>query len=149
MDGSVIIIATDNTTVEGCFYKGNSSSPLLYDLIVRLRNIELHRGIKLFITHVSGERMKQQGADGLSRGHFKEGVCIGELMKKYCPWGKFVHQRSSTIKHWLKYWLPQDHIYLEPADWFHIGHDLHDGHYDHSYNLDSQTIHTSLEKTIT
>jgi len=29
LDFSVIIVATDNTTVEGCFYKGNSTSPLL------------------------------------------------------------------------------------------------------------------------
>ena len=47
--------------------------------------MELQYGLKLFVTHVAGERMKKQGTDGLSRGHFKEGVCIGELMDKYCP----------------------------------------------------------------
>ena len=45
--------------------------------------------------------MKKQGTDGLSRGHFKEGVCIGELMDKYCPWGKFAHERSPLLKSWL------------------------------------------------
>ena len=55
-------------------------------------------------------------------------------MNKYCPWGKFVHQRSLTIKHCLKQRLPHYHNYLDPADWFHVGHDLHDGYYDeHKY----------------
>jgi len=84
---SVVIIATDNSTAEGVFYKGSSSSPLLYDLVVKLKKLELDFGLKIYITHISGERMKKQGADGLSRGHFKEVVCVGKLMSKYSPWG--------------------------------------------------------------
>jgi hypothetical protein len=98
LDHSIIVMATDNTTVEGCFYKGNSNIPLLCKLILRLKKLELHRGTKLYITHVSGERMKQQGADGISRGHFKEGVCAGDLMEKYCPWEQFSCQRSPPLK---------------------------------------------------
>jgi len=80
----MIIIATYNSTVEGVFYKGNSRSPLLYELVVRLRKLELDFGLKILTIHVVGKRMKMQGSDGLSTGHFKEGVCVGETMSKYC-----------------------------------------------------------------
>ena len=80
-------MATDNTTIEACFYKGNSSSVKLYDLVVRIRELELDYGLKIFITHVSGTRMKAQGTDGLSRGNTNEGVSFGVTMLKYCSWG--------------------------------------------------------------
>ena len=79
-------MATDNTTVEARFYKGNSSSVKLYDLVVRIRELELDYGLNLFITHVSGTLIKAQGTDGLSRGNTNEGVSFGDTMFKYCPW---------------------------------------------------------------
>lgn len=124
LKNSIVIIATDNSTFEGVFYRGNSISPLLYELIVRLRQIEMTFGLRLYLTHVSGNRMKKQGTDGLSRGHYKEGVCIGDVMAKYCPWDKTSAERSPCLRHWLSTWLP-NHEYLEPIDWFDKGHDLH------------------------
>lgn len=88
LDHSIIVMATDNTTVEGCFYKGNSNIPLLCKLILRLKKLELHRGIKLYITHVSGERMKQQGADGISRGHLKKAFV------QVISWKNIVHRNN-------------------------------------------------------
>ena len=82
-----VVMATDSTTVEGCLYKGNSSSEKLFDLIVRLRAIELRTGARFLITHVSGKRMIAQGTDGVSRGTLKEGVCLGQTMRSFCPWG--------------------------------------------------------------
>ena len=87
MTDSHLIMATDNSAVESCFYKGNSSSPKLYGLVVRLREVELKYSMKVFITNVSGKRMQAQGTDGLSRGSRTEGVTFGEAMMKYCPWG--------------------------------------------------------------
>ena len=59
--GSTIIIATDNATAEAVLYKGNSTSEKLFDLVVRLRELELRSAAKIIVTHVSGERMKAQG----------------------------------------------------------------------------------------
>ena len=126
---STVIIATDNTTVEGVYYKGNSKSKTLYDLVVRLRTLELTQGLRLYVTHVAGERMKSQGTDGLSCGHTKEGVCIGETMSKYCPWGMSPCSRSSTWTSWLKTWLPEGQV-LTPNDWFTKGHDHNGGYVD-------------------
>ena len=126
---SHLILATDNTTVEGCFYKGNSGSPKLYELIVRMRETELRYNMKIYITHVSGERMKAQGTDGLSRGNPYEGVSFGQSMLRYCPWGIDAFTRSPQLKDWLDSWL-EDPEYLTPKDWFIRGHDHLEGFVD-------------------
>ena len=58
LKGSLVILAIDNSTVESCLYKGNSSSPKLFELIMRLKNLELHAGVRFVVSHVSGRRMK-------------------------------------------------------------------------------------------
>ena len=62
-----LILATDNSTVESAVYKGNSSSAKLFDLVLRLKLLEVKTGSKFIITHVSGNRMKHQGTDGISQ----------------------------------------------------------------------------------
>ena len=74
LNHSMVIMVTDNSTVESALYKGNSSSEKLFDLIIRFRTLELRTGSRFIVTHVPGERMKAQGTDGLSRGHMREGV---------------------------------------------------------------------------
>ena len=71
--------------VEACLYKGNSSSPKLFDLVVRLKLVEVKQGVKVLVTHVSGKRIQAQGTDGVSGGSFREGVALGEKMILYCP----------------------------------------------------------------
>ena len=88
LDHSMLIMATDNSTVESALYKGNSSSEKLFDLIIRFRTLELRTGSRFIVTHVPGERMKAQGTDGLSRGHMREGVSLGECMEQFCRWEK-------------------------------------------------------------
>ena len=66
LNNAWVIMATDSSTVESCLYKGNSSSPKLFDLVVRLKSIEMRTGAHILPTHVSGERMKAQGTDGVS-----------------------------------------------------------------------------------
>ena len=39
--GSLLILAVDNSIVENCIYKGNSSSEKLFDLILRFKDLEL------------------------------------------------------------------------------------------------------------
>ena len=57
LSNSLLLLATDNQVVESCLYKGNSSSPKLYDLILRFKLAELKYGVKVIVTHVSGRRM--------------------------------------------------------------------------------------------
>lgn len=128
LDGCMLILATDNSTVESCLHKGNSSSEKLYDLIVRLRSLELRVGARFLISHVSGHRMQAQGTDGISRGYLREGISLGEAMLKFCPWGQSALERSPSLVTWLKEVFGNDLEILSPSQWFTRGHD-HDGGY--------------------
>ena len=41
LDGASLFLTTDNSTVEGCLYKGNSTSEKLFDLVVMLKTLEI------------------------------------------------------------------------------------------------------------
>lgn len=66
LKGSALFFFTDNSTVEAALFKGNSSSRKLFNLVVRFRRIQLEFGMQVTVSHVSGKRMIQQGADGVS-----------------------------------------------------------------------------------
>ena len=88
LNNGTVVIATDNQVMESVLYKGISSSIKLYNLVVRLKLVEMEYGVKLIVTHVSGKRMQYQGTDAVSRGSLKTGVAAGRDMIEYCPWGK-------------------------------------------------------------
>ncbi len=52
-----LFIFTDNSTAEGAFYKGNADSCLLFDLVLRLHQIDMSSSIKLHVTHIAGMQM--------------------------------------------------------------------------------------------
>jgi hypothetical protein len=64
--GSEIFIFTDNSTAKAAFWKGTSKSPLLFDLVLRIKILELKHGLHRHVVHVSGRRMIAEGADDLS-----------------------------------------------------------------------------------
>ena len=130
LNDSVIIMATDNSTVEGCFYRGNSDSEKLFDLVVRVRTLELRYGFRLFITHVSGRRMVAQGTDGVSRGQLKEGIALDRAMLSYCPWGQSAVDRSPKLVSWLRQTFDNSFELLSPENWYRRGHDLSGGTYN-------------------
>jgi len=130
LKNTTLILATDNSTVESALYKGNSTSELLYDLVVRFKTLELHSGSRFIVTHVSGERMKYQGTDGISRGQLREGISLGRSMLSYCPWGLSASQRSPSILSWCKTTFDPAIEVLTPCQWFTRGHDHDGGYYD-------------------
>ena len=78
LKGKEIFLFTDNTTTEHIARKGSSSSPTLFELVVRLYLLELKFQCSIRCTHVSGTRMIHQGTDSLSRGNLLEGVMQGK-----------------------------------------------------------------------
>jgi hypothetical protein len=42
LDGCELLIFTDNTTAEAAFWKGSSGSGKLFDLVLRLRKLEMN-----------------------------------------------------------------------------------------------------------
>jgi hypothetical protein len=117
-EGSEIFLFTDNSTAESAMYKGTSSSKLLFDLVMRLRKLEMQGSIFLHIIWVAGKRMIAQGTDGLSRGDLGSGVMAGASMLDYVPINKSALERQPELTTWLKDLLPGSWRFLEPDGWF-------------------------------
>ena len=124
LDGALLVLAVDNSTVESCIFKGNSSSEKLFNLILRFKDVELKTGARFIVSHVSGERMKHQGTDGFSRGTTNEGIGLAGNMLSFCPWHLNALKRSEFLKVWISSWVGNQAEFLEPSDWFVRGHDI-------------------------
>ena len=128
--GCEVFLMTDNSTAELAFFKGTSSSRKLFEIIVRLRRLELHSQCKIHVIHVSGSRMISQGTDGLSRGDLGEGVMRGSSMLSFVPLHQNAQERSSSIINWIDSWLKpslkmgEKIEYLKVEDWFWRAHDI-------------------------
>ena len=130
--GVELFLFTDNSTAEASFYRGTSSSPKLYQLIVRLRLLEVARGCLIHFIHVAGTRMIEQGTDGLSRGDFTTGVMGGKHMSLFVPIHLSCLERESKLKSWItKIVAPSkkegEITFLDCAGWFERGHDISGG----------------------
>jgi hypothetical protein len=108
----LIILCTDNSTVEASLVKGNSSSKKLFNFTLKVRLLERREGTKIVVSHVSGERMKAQGTDGLSRGQFKKGVSTGQSMLSSVLFHLSAIQRSDDLEAWLTSWLGESMVVL-------------------------------------
>jgi hypothetical protein len=125
LQGSEVFFFTDNTTAEGAFFKGTSSSKTLYELVVRMKALEQRGEFKLHVIHVAGTRMIAQGTDGLSRGDVSEGVMAGEAMATFVPLHLSALERDPRILDWIKTWVGCPNIKpLQPKDWFDVGHGI-------------------------
>ena len=129
--GLEIFLFTDNIVAEGAFHKGTSSSKKLFDLVVRLRKLEMFAGCIIHVIHIAGSRMIEQGTDGLSRGDVNEGIMKGKLMTSFIPLNQSCLDRSPGLKTWIKAWLSPyargrdlSLDFLRIEDWFTIGHDI-------------------------
>ena len=119
MDCEVFLL-TDNLVVENAFYKGSSSSVLLFGLVLRLRKVKLEGKSILHMIHLSGKRMIASGIDPLSRGDTTRGVMQGNSLLSYFPFHLEADQRSNTLVPWIKSWWRSDRqlIHLSKERWF-------------------------------
>jgi len=122
----------DNSTAESCFYKGSSTSPLLHELIVRLRNVEMDIGFKLYMVHVSGTCMINQGTDGVSRGMLLKEVLTDKPMLGYIGLAKGALDRFPPLLNFVKNWTYCPNLEaLTPEQWFVEAHRICGGSKDH------------------
>jgi hypothetical protein len=122
---------TDNSTAEGCFAKGSSSSLLLHELVLRLRQTEMRADLKLHLVHVAGTRMIEQGTDGLSRGMMCEGVMAGRGMLDYIDIARSSVSRHPALVDYVRYWSGvQGLAPLTEEEWFNVGHGISGGMLD-------------------
>jgi hypothetical protein len=131
LQNTELFLFTDNSTAEGAFFKGNSPSRPLFDLILRLRTIEMQGLLKLHVIHVAGSRMIAQGTDGLSRGDFSTGVMSGTPMLQFVPLHLGAIERWPALLPWLQTWTNMSSLQpLTPEQWYTLGHGLEGGIYN-------------------
>jgi hypothetical protein len=125
LQGAEVFMFTDNTTAEGAFFRGTSSVKPLFELVVRLKTLELRGEFQLHMIHVAGTRMIAQGTDGLSRGNIGEGVMAGEAMASFVPLHQTAIEREPRVLEWIREWIGDNTIHpLSPEGWFDQGHGI-------------------------
>ena len=105
LKGATVLLATDNEVAERDIYKGNSTDLKLFNLVVRIRTLELQYGCSLLVTHVAVTRMIMHGTDGISRGVLNQGVAVGRFMLEHCPWGHSALTSSPLLVSAIKEWV--------------------------------------------
>jgi hypothetical protein len=127
LNNAELFMFTDNSTAEAAFYRGSSSNKALFELVLRLKKLEMSAGLRIQLIHIAGLRMIDNGVDGLSRGCLTEGVMAGTPYLNFFPLNETAFERSPRLLDDFKQMLPFDDIaLLEPADWFEKGHDIRD-----------------------
>jgi hypothetical protein len=122
LSGHELFMFTDNSTAEAAFFKGTSTSEKLFNLVLRLRKIEMEGKLFIHLVHVAGTRMIWSGVDGLSRGDQNAGVMAGETMLSFVPLSQSALERSTGLLPWVKTWAdPKDKSksvkVLSPTEW--------------------------------
>jgi hypothetical protein len=121
-----LFMFTDNSTAEAAFHRGSSSNKDLFELVLRLKKLEMTAGLKIHLIHISGRRMIANGVDGLSRGSLTEGVMSGTPFLEFFPLNETALERSPDLLNDFKFMIPFEELtVLEPRDWFEKGHDIH------------------------
>jgi hypothetical protein len=116
---------SDNSTAEGVFYKGNSTSKKLFELVLRLQRMEMEGELILHVIHVASTRMIKEGANGGSRGDFTQGVMAGKAILDYVPLNLSALSRLSKVEPWICSWWNAECgklQTLEPEWWYDDAH---------------------------
>jgi hypothetical protein len=61
-----VFMFADNYSMECAYLRGTSSSPILLDLVLRLRKLELRAGWKIHVIRIDGTQIISQGTYGFS-----------------------------------------------------------------------------------
>jgi hypothetical protein len=119
LENSELFVFTDNSAAEGAFYKGTSPSRRLFELVLRLRTLQMSGSLALHVIHVAGKRMIAQGTDALSRGITTAGVMAGMEFSSFVPLHLSVQERQDPciLHQWVTSWAG-DAFWLAPEDWF-------------------------------
>jgi hypothetical protein len=98
--------------------------------VLEVRCLEMQYNCKIIVSHVSGDWMKAQGTDGVSRGQLKEGVSTGQDMLPFILFHLSSIQRSPAVLSWVRSWLGEKAELLSPEGWFERGHCILGGKMD-------------------
>ena len=125
LTGVKIFLFTDNSCAESAFHSVTSSSKTLFELVVRAKKLEMTHSLRLYVIHVLGKRMIQQGTDGLSCGNFVEGVMVGAHMLDFVTISHTAIHSSPLLLKWIQHWTNCPKLKpLSEKDWLWKGQAL-------------------------
>jgi hypothetical protein len=119
--GAVIegFMSTDNYVTECVYFRGNSSSLIMFNLVLRLLKLELHDGWKIHVIHITGTLMICQGTDGLSQRYRMTGVMGGSGMLTLTNVPLTTVERRPELMEWVdSWWGTGDTSWLTPEGWY-------------------------------
>jgi hypothetical protein len=109
----------NNSTAEAAFWKGTSKSKALFELALRLKELELKHDVQLHVVHVNGKGMITEGTDGLSRADHGKGVMLGADIWTFIPLHLDPLIRESKVEAWLQdVTRGLNFEFLDPSGWF-------------------------------
>ena len=73
LDGVELFVFTDNLVFESIFYKGTSKILLLFEIVLRLHQLQMIGELVLHVIHIVVIRMIEAGIDGIFGGGTWEG----------------------------------------------------------------------------
>ena len=121
---TLLFFFTNNSIAESAIAKGNSPSRHLFELVLRIKALQMKYGFKLYVIHIAGTQMIEQGIDGLSQGAVKVQGLNLKTLKEYAPINLNALERSDTLMSQIKSWIAKDHFLLSLKYWYLEAHDI-------------------------
>ena len=94
LEGVEVFLFTDNITAKYAFLKENPSSETLFNLLLRLRKLQMHGNMILRLIHISGTRMIDCEINWLSRRITHEGVMAGNNLLDFGPLNIYIYTQK-------------------------------------------------------
>ena len=63
-----LFVFTDNIVSESVYYKCVLKSPMLFEIVLQLLQVQMKGCLIIRVIHIVGTRMEASGIDGISRG---------------------------------------------------------------------------------
>ena len=102
LQGYELFMFTDNLVAEYTYYKGTSSSRMLFNLILRLMKLEMSEEFLSYEIRISGTRMIECVVDTLSWGITSEVVMLRNSVLCYIQWHLSPLNRSRGVIAWVE-----------------------------------------------
>ena len=102
LKGVELLVFTDNLVFESVFYKEKSKSPLLFEIVLLLHQVNMRGELILHIIHITGTRMIEARIDDIYRG-INLGVTMRGLKTfQFVPLDQEAVVRLAKLEPWIR-----------------------------------------------
>ena len=125
LKGAELFIFMDNLVFESIFYKGTSKILLLFEIVLRLHQLQMIGELVLHVIHIVVIRIIEAGIDSIYGGENLGGMIRGVNSLQFYPLYQGVVVRSANLEPWIRNWWGESLNSIIAKDWFeHKGYNL-------------------------